>query len=127
MAELGIKELNRIYPNKTDVVTELPLAHPELEYAGTFDQMFMYGEKIVLVDFKTSSHMANNRYNNLDKVKMQMAAYSTILRDVFKVEVDNVEVLHMTKYGIDLIQIEPDYEGFMKALALPAVENEQNS
>ena len=127
MAELGIKELNRIYPNKEDVVTELPLAHPKLEYAGTFDQMFMYGEKVVLVDFKTSSHMANNRYNNLDKVKMQMAAYSTILRDVFNVEVDNVEVLHMTKYGIDLIKIEPDYEGFMKALALPAVQDEQNS
>jgi len=59
--------------------------------------MFEYGEKIILMDFKTSTHMENNRYNNFDKVKMQMGAYSLILKDMFNVTIDNVEILHMTK------------------------------
>ena len=72
----------------------------------------------VLVDFKTSTHMRNNRYNNLDKVRMQLAAYSLILKDEFDVEVNKFEVLHMTKYGVELIEIEPDYKAFMNALKL---------
>ena len=118
LAKQGKKELDRIYPNKDLIISEVPIAHTKYKYGGTFDQLFLYGDKVVLVDFKTSSHLGDNMYNNLDKVKMQLAAYSLILKDEFDIDVDNFEVLHMTKYNTELLSVTPDYDGFLKALKL---------
>ena len=118
LAKQGKWELDRIYKNKDLIISEVPIAHTKYKYGGTFDQLFLYGEKIVLVDFKTSSHLGDNMYNNLDKVKMQLAAYSLILKDEFGIEVDNFEVLHMTKFNTELLSVTPDYDGFLKALRL---------
>ena len=68
------------------------------------------------MDYKTSTSM--RRYHNMEKVQMQLAAYSMILKDEFGIEPTNFEVLHMTKFGSRLLRVKPDYKGFLKALEL---------
>jgi ATP-dependent exoDNAse (exonuclease V) beta subunit len=87
------------------------MVHTELKYAGTLDLLFKSGDKIILMDFKTSTGIKDNKFHSLDKVKLQLAGYDLILKDIFNVNVDSYEVLHITKDGSDILEIEPDHKG----------------
>lgn len=59
-------------------------------FGGTLDALMKIGDKIYLVDFKTSNHVTFNYF-------LQLAAYRYMLREVEGVNVDGVIVLQLNK------------------------------
>ena len=59
-------------------------------FGGTLDALMKIGNKIYLVDFKTSNHVTFNYF-------LQLAAYRFMLREVEGINVDGVIVLQLDK------------------------------
>ena len=59
-------------------------------FGGTLDALMRIGNKIYLVDFKTSNHVTFNYF-------LQLAAYRFMLKEVEGINVDGVIVLQLDK------------------------------
>jgi len=59
-------------------------------FGGTLDALLMIGNKIYLVDFKTSNHVTYRYF-------IQLGAYRHMLREVEGIEIDGVIVLQLDK------------------------------
>lgn len=77
------------------------------------------GEEVILVDFKTSrdyKQVNSNINDKKAKAEMQLAAYNSIIKDMFKVEVDKHYVLSIGFNGVEFVEIKPNHRLFETAL-----------
>lgn len=70
-------------------------------YAGTLDRIYEIDNELWLVDIKTSAKI------NDKLVSVQLAGYSNLLNNK---EIKHFGVLHLTKKGFTLKEIEPNFE-----------------
>lgn len=115
----AIDAIDAKFPIMDEFIAEIPLCHSRKKFAGTFDLLFRVGNEIIIIDFKTSRdyrHVRSNKNDKKAKSEMQLAAYNSILKNMFKVEVDKHYVLSIGFNGVDFVEIKPNHSLFETAL-----------
>lgn len=72
---------------------------------GTLDALFKIGNKVFLIDFKTSNHVTFNYF-------LQLGAYKHMLKEKENIDIDGVIVLQLDKY-------EPGFNEFLLDFSVP--------
>lgn len=70
-------------------------------YGGTYDALLKIGDKVWLIDFKTSNKVGFKYF-------IQLAAYRKLLRDMKGLEIDGCMVLQLSKYHPSFLEYVAD-------------------
>ncbi len=108
-------------PNNPVKTIELPVYHPELQYAGTFDWVGYWEDDILsLVDFKSSGKMKKKSW--MGRARLQCAAYKLAFESLFDLKIENVVIPVANPFKIAQVfeltpeEIESDTEQWLERL-----------